>query len=324
MSNLSFSKAICSDQNGQLKKTISPDGATRFFYQNDTGDAEMVFYEVFPGIKLVYRSVHMAICPDDREEKGNFIEIYHCREGRIERQFDNDFFYLAPGDLAVVRTTRLTNQYGFPLGHYHGISIMIDEAKVPKCFSCFLEDVKVNPVAVADRLCKDSRCFVVRSEDYIKHLFSELYSVPDSYRKGYLKIKILELLLVRSGAEPENLDRGGLPLPRTQVELAKQISAYLTEHMDQHITAEELSKQFHLSQTHLRNIFKGVYGVPIYSYMRIQKMQLAATQLIHTTMSVLEIANACGYTNASKFAAAFREVMGETPVDYRSVHAISR
>ena len=127
-----------------------------------------------------------------------------------------------------------------------------------------------------------------------------------------------------SGVEPENLDRGGLSLPRTQVELAKQISAYLTEHMDQHITAEELSKQFHLSQTHLRNIFKGVYGVPIYSYMRIQKMQLAATQLIHATMSVLEIANACGYTNASKFAAAFREVMGETPVDYRSVHAISR
>ena len=324
MKQNSFPETSGSERNGHLEKTTDANGATRIFYQNETGDSEMVSYTVFPGIKLVYRSVHMASCPGDPVAKGNFIEIHHCREGRIERQFDDDFFYLAPGDLAIVRTSELSNEYGFPLGHYHGISIMIDEDNAPECFSRFLEDVKVNPVAVADRLCKNGRCFVIRSENYIEHLFSELYSVPDSYRNGYFKIKIMELLLVLSEVDPSTTDSGTPSLPKAQVELAKKIAAYLTEHIDQHVTAKELSKRFHLSQTHLRNVFRDVYGVPVYSYMRIQKMQLAAIQLTHTAMSVLEIANACGYTNASKFASAFREVMGETPVDYRNVHATSR
>ena len=71
----------------------------------------------------------------------------------------------------------------------------------------------------------------------------------------------------------------------------------------------------------LKNIFKGVYGVPIYTYMRIKKMQSAALLLIHTERSVAEIAYEFGYNNTSKFTAAFQKVMGETPSEYRKVHA---
>ena len=33
--------------------------------------------------------------------------------------------------------------------------------------------------------------------------------------------------------------------------------------------------------------------------------------------SVSEVALACGYSNPSKFAAAFRRLMGTTPLEYR-------
>ena len=110
-------------------------------------------------------------------------------------------------------------------------------------------------------------------------------------------------------------------LPKSQVQLANQIAAYLAENMEQHVTIAELSKIFSVSDTHLKNIFKGVYGVPIYTYMRIQKMQSAAQLLIHTERSVAEIAYEFGYNNTSKFTAAFQKVMGETPSEYRKVHA---
>ena len=64
-----------------------------------------------------------------------------------------------------------------------------------------------------------------------------------------------------------------------------------------------------------------MYGVPVFSYIRIQKMQAAALQLIHTPLTVMEIAAGCGYDNASKFASAFREIMGETPAEYRKMHS---
>ena len=63
------------------------------------------------------------------------------------------------------------------------------------------------------------------------HIFSELYSVPEGIRKGYFKVKILELLLFLSAfpiqaAQPQH----GYSL--SQVQLAEQIGAYLLENTE--------------------------------------------------------------------------------------------
>ena len=72
-----------------------------------------------------------------------------------------------------------------------------------------------------------------------------------------------------------------------------------------------------MSASHLKKTFKGVYGVTIVDYTRTQKMESAADMLEHTDKSILEIANAHGYYNASKFANAFRTVKGCSPKEYR-------
>ena len=109
-------------------------------------------------------------------------------------------------------------------------------------------------------------------------------------------------------------------LAKSQVLLANQVAAYLAEQMNQHITIEELAKKFNVSTTYLKNIFKGVYGVPIISYMRIQKMQSAAQLLIHTELPIAEISYELGYNNISKFSAAFQKIIGDTPSAYRKEH----
>ena len=134
-----------------------------------------------------------------------------------------------------------------------------------------------------------------------------------------MKIKILELFLVLSGIDPGTREEPPV-LSGLQVRIAKEAAAYMAENLDRRITIGELAERFHVSQTHLKQAFKGVYGVPVYSYIRIQKMQRAALMLIHSERPILEIANECGYDNGSKFASAFREIMGETPTDYRKAH----
>ena len=63
-----------------------------------------------------------------------------------------------------------------------------------------------------------------------------------------------------------------------------------------------------------------MYGEPLYAYTRLQKMQAAAELLRRGDDTIMEIAGRFGYDNASKFAAAFRTVMGTTPHQYRSAH----
>lgn len=291
-----------------------------YSYSNSTGDAMLTVYTVFPGIQVTYNSVHMDSFDLSFKTKGNLIEIHHCSEGRIEQEFDNQFFYLMPGDLSIAIRNKSVEAYNFPLRHYHGITITIDADVAPKCFSTFLKDVKVQPLEVAKRLCQDKSCFILRSEAYVEHIFSELYTFPEEQKIGYLKIKILELLYVLNRIDPANNKTADITLPRVQVQLAKQAAAYLSENMNKHITISELSKKFGVSDTYLKNVFKGVYGVPVFSYMRIQKMQSASQMLISTDCSIAQIAYEFGYSNESKFSAAFKEIMGESPGKYRKTH----
>ena len=210
--------------------------------------------------------------------------------------------------------------FRFPLQHYHGITIGIREDAARQWLSRFMEDIHIQPLEVTGRLCGNGNSRIIRGEDCIEHIFAELYRVPEQIKKGFFKLKVMELFLVLSGLDVRRSKAAQYALPKSQVQLANSVAAYLSGHMDQHITIPELSKEFGVSDTHLKNAFKGVYGVPIFSYMRVQKMHSAAQLLIHTEKTIAEIAEEFGYSNTSKFSAAFQSVMGDTPGDYRRCH----
>ena len=289
-------------------------------FSNNVGDATMTVYNVFQGVQLVYHTVHMDQFDLNYTAEGNYIEIHYCREGRIEQQFEGEYFYLMPGDLSIARRMEVVRDYHFPLCHYHGISIGINMDMVSDIFLKMLNEMQVQPFEIVEKLCGENNWYTVRSEQDIEHIFTELYSVPDNMKEGYFKVKILELFLTLNGKKKERQQITIEKFSKQQVQLANQVAAYLLEHMNQQITITELAKRFHVSDTYIKTSFKGVYGVPIMSYMRIQIMQAAAQLLIHTEQPIAEIAYEFGYNNTSKFAAAFQKIMGDTPSEYRKEH----
>ena len=100
--------------------------------------------------------------------------------------------------------------------------------------------------------------------------------------------------------------------------LAEEVCRYLMEHMDQHITVAQLSVLFHASSTKLKSSFRKKYGRSLYTYIRTEKMWAAARMLRETNGTVLTVAMQYGYSNGSKFAKAFYDVMGMTPRQYRN------
>ena len=291
--------------------------------KNSTGELLLTCYQVFPGITLSYLDAHIGNCTMSTGDYSTLFEITHCQEGRIEFHNQDDFYYLKPGDLAISRESGAYPDVWFPMSHYHGITISVDLEKAPKCLSCFLDDVNVQPKVLLKKYCGDQTCFVARSMPALEHIFSELYSVPPEIQKGYFKVKVLELFLFLSGLQLKQDDPAQRRYTPSQVDLVKEISKYLTAHMDSRITLEELSERFHASGTQIKTSFKGVYGVSLYNYIRIQKMESAARMLRNTTKTVSEIAGTHGYDNASKFAVAFRSIMGMPPNEYRKSEAES-
>lgn len=106
----------------------------------------------------------------------------------------------------------------------------------------------------------------------------------------------------------------------SQEEIVRNVHHYLTEHLSERITIEELSRKFLLNATTLKNVFKQIYGTTIAAHMRIHRLEQAALLLQTTTDEIASIAQAVGYDSASRFTTAFREMYGETPTEFRKSH----
>jgi len=302
--------------------TPDADRERQIEHKSEAGRYALNVHPVFPGIQLIYFDAHIqSASPEKRGElSGDILEITHCREGRLECSVDGAFWYLAAGDLAIVQANRLSSSFYFPLRHYHGVTVRIDLSRAPGCLSCLLEDVTVHPRALYERYCAGGGAFVARSDPSVAHIFSELYAVPAEIRKGYFKVKVLELLLFLSAPRAMQEDAGSHRLPPAQVRLAKEVSRYLAAHMDDRITLGQLAARFGVSGTQIKNAFRGVYGVSVGAYARARKMESAAYMLEYTDRSILEIAGEHGYDNSSKFAGAFRAVKGMAPSEYRRLN----
>lgn len=312
----------CGKESNKTKAEIiaEDEESTVIQISDENGSYTMTVHQVFPGIQLVYSDAHIqrVLFEERKTTSDNIFEISHCREGRLECNIHDEFCYLTPGDLAVARTNSVSTSSYFPLRHYHGITVRIDLDNTPKSLSCFLKDVNVEPKAIAEKFCGEKGGFIARAKPSFKHIFSELYSVPAKIQKGYFQIKILELLLFLSALEPQQDETRERTYTKSQVDFAKSVSRYLTEHMDDRITLEHLIGHFHMSGAHIKKTFKGVYGVSIGAYTRTQKMESAAYMLEYTDKSILDIASKHGYDNGSKFASAFRAIKGVNPAEYRN------
>ena len=102
-----------------------------------------------------------------------------------------------------------------------------------------------------------------------------------------------------------------------QVEIIKTIHKRLVSNLQERPTIDDLSKEYLINPTTLKDTFKGIFGQPIGSYMKEYRIKQAAILLRQTQATIAEIANNVGYENQSKFATAFRDILKITPAEYR-------
>ena len=290
---------------------------TLYQVKNSTGEMVIREHKVFPGIWLVYKDAHIGTFVYPTAYPSGLLEITHCCEGRFEYDAGEQFFYLGKGDLAIHASREEQAAVNCPTRHYHGISVVVDAAAAPRCFSCILNDVEVEPSKLLAKFCPENRYYIMRSTPRLEHIFSELYSVPEHIQKGYFKVKVLELLLFLSALEPDDSQTQQRACSRSQVELAKRVCAFLDENMAKRFTIDQLAAQFYVSPAQLKKCFYSVYDESVYTYIRSHKIKSAAALLRTSYQTVAEIAGAVGYDNSSKFAKAFRDIMGVSPGEYR-------
>ena len=284
---------------------------------NEDSSAIISSYKLFQGIELICYDMKQKQYIEPETNGPKYLYIDYCFDGRIEYKDSGKFHYLSDGDLALSQRDIFEGSRYYPLGHFKGISIKLDLNLAPSDMSVFFDGINVKPEELCNKFCKEKGFYIIRENQGVKNIFAGYRNVPKGMRDGFFRLKVLELMLFLNNTEPQKTMIEANPIGR--VKLAKDAGTYMSERMDQKITVNELAAHFHVSQTQLKNCFKAVYGMSVHAYIREQKMKAAAVMLKETDVPVLEIAGKYGFDNGSKFAKAFKDVMGTTPKVYRDI-----
>ena len=286
--------------------------------ENKNGYAELTQYQVFSGIYIVFANVHMSACSISEILESQAVIISHCREGRAEDILVGEKrCFLSRGDLIAAVCDKIEIQPQFPLGDYHGASVVIYPDLITQSTRHALEKFGIYTDALVEKLRAAEDVIVQRSNVQIEHIFSELYHVPEQIQQGYFRIKALEVLLFL-------LLTGDSETAKTtewsaHIDIIKEIREYLIIHCDMRITIEQLAERFAISATTLKTVFKKTYGKSVYAFIKQYKMQKAAKLLRESDLAVSAIALEMGYDNSSKFSHAFRKEYGMNPREYRNL-----
>ena len=248
----------------------------------------------------------------------HIIQINYCKAGQMMWEMKNgNRIYLNPGDFSLHTMKACTDSVlTFPNGTYQGLGIYIDLQEASDTPPELLKNFGIFETILPEKFCKDDHPAFLAGNEQTESIFSAFYNQPETFMFPYQKIKILELLLYLAKMEftPQS------KLAEYQFELTetiRKIHDQLLQHMEQRITIEELSRQFLINPTTLKNAFKSVYGTSIAAHIKEHRMRQAARMLIESNMNIAEIAQAVGYDSQSKFATAFKAYFKVLPREYR-------
>lgn len=273
---------------------------------------------LYSGIELCYLTFSTDSFSVQHKAISHMIQINYCKSGQLMWEMKNgNRIYLNPGDFSLHTMKACADSVlTFPNNMYQGLSIYIDLPKASETPPDLLKNSNIFETILPKKFCQnDSPAFLAGNEQ-TESIFSAFYDQPETLMLPYQKIKVLELLLYLTKMEftPQN------KLVEYQFELTetiRKIHDRLLRHMEQRITIEELSRQYLINPTTLKNAFKSVYGTSVAAHIKEHRMRLAARMLMESNMNIAEIAQAVGYDSQSKFTTAFKAYFKVLPREYR-------
>ena len=101
-------------------------------------------------------------------------------------------------------------------------------------------------------------------------------------------------------------------------ELFAPVLSYMTAHLDNTVTTEELADLVHMQPTYFIRRFKASYGLPPIAYLGRLRLYKAMELLSSTTLSIEQISTEVGIQDSAYFARFFKKNCGVTPSEYRN------
>lgn len=110
------------------------------------------------------------------------------------------------------------------------------------------------------------------------------------------------------------------PFDNNQVEPKpmEPLCQYMKEHFMENITLDELASMAYVSRSYLLKCFTKQYGISPYRYLQSIRID-KAKHYLEEQISIIDVAQLCGFTDQSHFSNYFKEFIGIPPKQYQRI-----
>lgn len=138
---------------------------------------------------------------------------------------------------------------------------------------------------------------------------ADLFTAGEGYYLAALSAEVKLILIKLIEISDENA------LPTRMVEA---LGEYIRENVTDEISNTEIGAVFGYHPFYVSRVIKERKGQTLRQYIIAYRLKISAKMLEVTDKSIAEIADECGFTDASYFTKTFKSYMGVTPKDYRN------
>lgn len=270
---------------------------------------------LYPGITLSWLQAQAEEAPNF-DQPGEGIVLHYCQSGRIGWKLPASV-YLGPGEFLLTDSQTLGEaEISLPNRDYTGLLLSIAPAALGENAPEPLSGSGITGEALLTSYSPGGRPAPFSAEPALRQVFESLSVGLEAYRLVFWRIKVLELLVLLAAGEGCR-EKRLTEYPAEQVEIIRQIHDRLIGNLEQRCSIEELSRQYLMNPTTLKQMFKTVYGTSIAAHIREHRMEAAARLLAQTDMSIADVARQVGYDSQSRFSAAFKAYYRMLPKEYR-------
>ena len=180
------------------------------------------------------------------------------------------------------------------------------------CFRPFLQNSAVPCIHLTGAKGKETE--IIQKLNQVEEAFDQKAFCYELKIKGLL-CEAFGMLLYEHRQELTKF----VPANQLELERLEKMLNYLNTHFAEVIALSELADQVHLSREVCCRLFKKMTGKTITGYLEEYRANKSFSLVQSGQYSMTQIADMTGFSNASRFASAFRKMFGCNPGEYNSL-----
>lgn len=110
-----------------------------------------------------------------------------------------------------------------------------------------------------------------------------------------------------------------VPEPASSSQAMVLVKNYIGEHLDEDLNRKTLAQAAHLNPDYLSYLFRKHTGETLSRYILKERVRQAKKLLMSTNLPIHEIALQIGFPNISYFSKQFKDLEGQTPLQFRKL-----